>query len=113
MSFEEKHFLDKISAISAKDINTVRDVMRGLLMASALEVHAGNSVINIPYICKLTIDVQQCEDKKKKETVVLTAEPNDTLIKEIITIKNGDTAPSEEHLKKEIHKTLNMLLEPQ
>lgn len=107
LSNEEKNFLDKICAVSCKDVNTVRDVLRAILIVSAKEVYAGSKTVNIPYVCRLALDTTS------SDTVRLSAEPNDNFVKEVKAILSGDTSPTEEFIGREISKTLESILEKQ
>jgi len=52
---EEVDFLEQICAMSKKDKETVRDVLRSLLMVTTANLYFEKDTIYIPYLCKLKI----------------------------------------------------------
>ena len=112
MSPEEKNFLNAISVLSAKDIGTVRDVLRAIIKVVAMELISHSDTVIIPYLCELKISHSDKLVKGGMETVVkLSAKPCQTLVNEVISIVDGDLTPTAEYVKSKINKTFQNILE--
>lgn len=112
LSIEEKYFLDKICAVSSKDKNTVKDVLKALLMCTTIEIYADSKEMVIPYMCKLKIDYMDNYKEDKHSVVVhLEATPCEGLINEIAAIQEGGITPTQEYIQKMILFDLKNKLE--
>jgi hypothetical protein len=95
LSLEEKNWIDNIVAISCKDKNTVKDVLKALLKAITLEMFSENYNVCIPYLCNLQIEYSdKITENGLKTDVRLIAEPNEALIQEIEKIIEGEMPPT-------------------
>ena len=117
LSVDEKHAIEKICAISGKDRNTVKDVLKALLIMSTLEIYMSvnedSHKIIIPYLCNL--DISQSErvstEKGGYIHVELDAHINEGLQEEIQNIAVGNLTPSKQFIKKKIVRNLQNILE--
>ena len=121
----EKDFFDTICAISEFKKDTVREVLRAVLLTIVANIYAQNSKtvkVNIPYICDLDIsyaDVIRKDEETGKSwrevKVDLNANPANALYKEIEFIHEGEDPPSllylEAKLKRRIEDILDLPLE--
>lgn len=108
----EKEAIEKISAISSKDKNTVKDVLKALLMYSTLEVYASihedEQTFVIPYLCTCHASYYE---SNSKFLVELNAEPNQAFTKEVSSIAQGDITPSEKFIRKQIVKCVGDIID--
>lgn len=127
MTSDEDYFFEMICTNSGKDINTVREVLRAILISTILTIYnqydkdkEKNNKLKenfveffIPYICKLKIDYSKDEPKGKYvvTNVNLSAVPSPTLIKEIYNILENKTLDLEKNIKNEINLKINNILE--
>lgn len=127
MTSEEDYFFEMICANSGKDLSTVREVLRAVLISTIMTIYnqydkdqqrESNKRENfvefiIPYICKLKIDYSS--DKPTGKYVVtnvnLSAIPSPTLIKEIYNILEDKTLDLEKNIKNGINLKINNILE--
>jgi len=103
LSDEEKSALLKIASLCTKDKTTIREVMFAILSYSTLEsFHSDESEIILPYIGKIKFKYEEePNDKGFTSKVIMTAEPMPSLIKEFISIRNGEEPPSKKHIRKQ------------
>jgi len=117
-SAEEIDFFEQICAISKKDKDTVRDVLKSLLMVTTANLYFDKDEIYIPYLCKLKIKYEDAIRVNNKTArawsttdISVTAEPLTALIKEIVAINEGDDPESLQHLDNSIAMKMSQLLE--
>jgi hypothetical protein len=117
-SAEELDFYEQICAISKKDKETVRDILRAILMVATANLYFDKDEIIIPYLCKLKIAYSDAIRVNKKTSkcwsttdISITAEPMTALIKEIVSINEGDDPESLYHLDNRIAMKMSQLLE--
>lgn len=113
MTPTEKDFLNKIAVISAKDVSTVRDVLRAILKSVTMELMCKSDKFIIPYLCEFKIEhYEKIRKKRYVETVVkLRAKPSQTLVNEITAVSEGEVSPTGNYIKNQIMKTFQNLLE--
>jgi len=113
MSPEEKVYLDKLVAISGKDINTIRDVLRSILILFSVEAYAGEEEVTIPYIGKFRFYLldKYLPSKGSYTDVSLEVDPCISLVEELVAICNGDSTPTEEFFKKNVFTSMKDILE--
>jgi len=123
MTSNEKVFLDKIVADSGESIDTVRNVLRAMLISILKEVYAiyGNSDNKdkvfteyfIPYILKLSIGCKNVltKDEGEKTQIMLECEPSISLSKEVNRIFCNESLEMEEFFKRSISLSLMEILD--
>lgn len=117
----EKDFFDTICAISGKDKETVREVLRSLLLTIVANVYTQEEKevkVCIPYICDLLISykdvIRKDEDSNKswrEVKVDLKADPVYALQKEIEFIHEGEDPPSLLYLEDKLKRRINEILD--
>ena len=119
MTSVEKVFLDKIVADSGEGLNTVRNVLRAILISVLKEIYAAHGNADnkeevdieyfIPYIAKLNIACKNILTKNEGERTLIdiTSESSIILNKEINRIFSNQPIEMEEFFKQEI--ALNLL----
>lgn len=106
---EEKSFIDKVSAISGYDSHTVKNVFSGLLISTALELWSGKKEINIPYLFRFSVEIDQGSSQNTPEKYDVTTNPS---FHNVLTKMNEkEDSVIEEYLKREISKHLSDLLD--
>jgi hypothetical protein len=107
---EEKSFIDKVSAISGYDSHTVKNIFSGLLISTALELWSGKKEINIPYLFKFTVEIDQTgSQNENSEKYDVSTNPS---FHNVLTKMNEkEDSIIEEYLKREITKHLSDLLD--
>lgn len=127
MTSEEDYFFEMICANSGKDLNTVRDVLKSILIATMITIYnqydkdkqkesikRQNFVeFDIPYMCKLRIDYngERPSGKYVVTNVNLSAIPSPSLIKEIYNVLEDKTLDLENIVKNGIDLKINNILE--
>jgi len=113
MSPEEKVYLDKLVAISGKDINTIREVLRAILILFSVEAYAGEEEAIIPYIGKFKFYLldKYLPSRGSYTDVNFEMEPCISLIEELVAICDGDSTPTEEFFKKNVLTSIKDILE--
>jgi len=109
---EEKIAMSKITSLSMKDKNVVKDVLLALLVYSTMESKfTENSEIIIPYIGKLKFHYrEEIEGKKVLSKVDIIAEASLSIVKEFVAIKNGVMPPSKKFFQEQNRLHLQNLL---
>lgn len=110
LTSHEKNFIDKVSAISGIDHSTVKEVFLSTLIASTLEFYSGVSEINIPYLFKAKVSLDQLK-KGADIQALYNIETSPSLHEVLLKIKSNSITWLEEFLKKEIAKSLSSILE--
>ena len=105
---DEKLIMDKISAISKRDRQSVRDVMLSLLMCMTIEMYGDNFELYIPYIAKLFVEVKKHDDLNVE--ILMRAEPSKAFIAELQAILNNENTPTEMYVKKQIGQKFHSLM---
>jgi len=114
LSDEEKSALNKICSVSLKDASTIKDIFFSILSCITLDSYQSNeSEIIIPYIAKLKFNyVETSTEQGFESKVLIEAEPLPSLIKEFVSIRNGEEPPSKKYFRKQnslqIEKFLKM-----
>ena len=113
MSPEEKVYLDKLVAISGKDITQIRDVLRSILVLFSIESYSGETEIIIPYIGKLKFDlIDKCTPVRGSFTKVnLKAEACSSLVDELVAINDGEVTSTQDFFKANIFTSIKDILE--
>jgi hypothetical protein len=114
----ELDFFEQICTVSKKDKETVRDILRSILMVTTANLYFDKTEIVIPYLCKLNIKYEDAIRINKKTSkcwsttdISITAEPLTALIKEIVALNEGDDPESLQHLDNSIAMKMSQLLE--
>ena len=119
LSTEEKFFIDTVSAIASRDKNTVKDILRALLIASTVHLYESIELdgkdecdLIIPYIGKIHLEYfEHNSDEGTGTKLKLSVIPSDALIEEVSCIVSGDTTPSENFIKRQIVKYIQSVVE--
>ena len=96
----EIDFFEKICAFSKKDKETVRDVLKAILLTTTACAYSDIKDVYIPYVAKFSIDYKDIikTDKNGKSwsttDVKINAEPMQALINEITAINEGEEPES-------------------
>ena len=112
LSQEERECLEKISAISGSDIETVKDILLSFWVYVALELYQGNKDINIPYLFQVHFDFRKNLVRKGdgiKELHKITTNP--ALSNTLLNLAKGQKSNLEEILKGELKALINDVLE--
>ena len=112
LSDEEKTALNKIASLSMKDKNVVKDVLFSLLTYCTMDSKfTDQAEIVIPYVGKLKFKYKEENDGKKIISKVnIEAESSQSIVKEFVAIKNGETPPSKKYFQKQNRLHLQSLL---
>ena len=102
LSDREKEALLKICSLSHKDQSTVKDVLFAILTWITLESYNKNdSEIILPYIAQLNFHYSETPDPNGYlSEVKINSIPMPALLKEFISIKNGEDPPTKKYLKR-------------
>ena len=114
MGPEEKVYLDKLVATSGRDIATVRDILRAILILFSVEAYSGEEEATIPYIGKIKFQLvdKYLPSKGSYTDVSLSAEPCISLVEELTAICNGDSTPiTDAFFKENVLTTFKEILE--
>ena len=113
MGPEEKVYLDRLVALSGKDANTVRSILRSLIWLFCVDYYSGETSIIIPYIAKMDFSfaTRSNTNKETKTLVKLKAEACQALIDELGRIYEGDKTETLQYLKKNLFSSVEDILE--
>ena len=107
----EKNYLEKVVALSCKDISTVRDVLRSLLIAISIEFGAGNGKITIPYIGDLDIKILNIQKNLRIESSLnVDFTPSKIFKEELTCIFNNEEPPSTKWAELQVEPFLDDIL---
>lgn len=107
LTTDERLVIEKISALSCRDLNTVKEVLKAFLIVTTSELYKTideEPRVLIPYICNLKIDYYEGSDGKIK--VSLEAEALEALENEVASIVEGEYPPSERFMRRQITKNI-------
>lgn len=111
LDLDEKIFLKKITAISNKDKDTVRDVFLALLEMATIELYGFSDTIVIPHICRLKVKAVPIQTYKGIDyQITLEATPSRDFIAEYKAIHTNQPTPTEKYIKKQIEQKFKNLL---
>lgn len=110
LTSHEKNFIDKVSAISGIDHSTVKEVFLSTLIASTLEFYSGVNEINLPYLFKAKVSLEQLKEGADIQALY-NIETSPSLHEVLLKIKSNSITWLEDFLKKEITKSLSSILE--
>lgn len=108
---EEKSFIDKVSAISGYDSHTVKNVFSGLLISTALELWSGKKEINIPYLFKFSVEIDEQQKSSDQGPEKYNISTNPSFHNVLTKMNEKEDSIIEEYLKREISKHLADLLD--
>lgn len=113
MSQEEKIYLDQLVAISGLKMDSIREVLRAILISFSIGVYAQDDEIIIPYIGKFKCSfVDKFTPTKGTFTkVILKASPCESLTAELSAINEGDLPPSKDYFQNNVLTSIRDVLE--
>lgn len=101
-SEKEKSNFDQIVALTSLTQSQVRDVLFAILTCASLNAHSQENEITIPYLCTLKFNYKETtNDKGIESSISIDAEPSTTLLKEYISIKNGEEPITKRYFKRQ------------
>ena len=111
MTPEETNAFDKIVALSSCEKNKVRDILFAILTYATLEsFNKEDNEIIIPYLCSLNLKyLETTNDKGIESNIEVTAKPSGMLLREFVSIKNGEEPATKKYFKRQnrnIFKTM-------
>jgi len=102
MSPEEKVYLDMLVGISGKDITTVREILRAILILFSRECYAGEEEVTIPYIGKVNFSFvdKYLPSRGTYTDVMMEIDPCISLVEELTAVCNGEPTPTTDNFYK-------------
>lgn len=120
-NFNDRLFIEKVSALSGKDRNVVNDVFQSLIIAVAMEIYQNEYKHNkenqaeftIPYVGTISINFYNKELEKGKVSTIIESKitPSPALEEEVKDILEGNISQTQKMIKKRIQKILLNKLE--
>ena len=109
---QEKIFLDKLSALSKKDRQTVRDFMLSILNMATIELYGNTPFFYIPYLCRIDFDIKEKVEESGEKVVVvgMKTTPSRAILDEIQCIYEGTETPSSKYVKRQIAQKFHSLM---
>ena len=110
LSKKEKHYIEKVAAISGHNYNTVKDIFLAVSICAVLDMYSNQEEINLPYLFNAKIDLTRNHQSKKLEENY-TVETNIALKNIIDKISKKETTWVESYIKTQIKMLLSRMLD--